>query len=69
LGKFIAGQTAVPVKGMTFESVAADYLKRHVEKERLRSEYEIKRCLNKYLLPRWKDRVFFELRPALWGPP
>ena len=46
----------------TFQEVAGDFIKRHVEKKGLRSKPEIERCLNKYIYPRWKDRPFLEIK-------
>src|SRR4249919_99313 len=51
-----------PVKPDSFRSVAENWLKRHVEKEKLRSQYEIKRCLNKYVFPHWQDRDFVSIK-------
>ncbi len=42
--------------------MAETWLQRHVAKEKLRSQAEIKRCLNKYVYPVWKDRPFAKLR-------
>lgn len=54
-------------KAETFGTVAASYMELHVEgKGRdgvpLRSQPEIERCLNKYVLPLWKDRDFEDIR-------
>lgn len=46
----------------TFDDVARDYLKRHVVAKGLRSEDEIRRLLNVYVLPAWKDLEFSEIR-------
>jgi integrase len=51
-----------PVKPDSFRSVAENWLKRHVEKEKLRTQYEIERCLNKYVFPRWADRDFVSIK-------
>jgi integrase len=48
----------------TVGSVAANFVKRHVEANGLRSEREIKRCLTKYVLARWEHRPFREIRRA-----
>ncbi len=59
---------ADPQKGLaeaeagTFREVAEDFIKRHVEAHKLRSQGEIKRCLNKYILPQWEQRAFRELK-------
>src|SRR5579862_4324083 len=46
----------------TFKDVAENWFKRHVEAKRLRSKDEIKRQLEKYVYPKWKDRKFDEIR-------
>jgi integrase len=54
----------------SFRSVAENFLKRHVEANKLRSQDEIERCLHKYIYPapttapgqRWQDRPFRELK-------
>lgn len=46
----------------SFDDVARDYLKRHVVAKGLRSEDEIRRLLNVYVLPTWKDLEFVEIR-------
>lgn len=51
-----------PPKPETFAAVAADFLKRHVEAKGLLSQDEIKRCLERYVLPAWKDRPFTEIK-------
>lgn len=57
-----------PQKGLaevdagSFREVAEDFIKRHVEAHQLRSRAEIKRCLNKYILPHWEYRAFRELK-------
>jgi integrase len=56
----------------SFRSVAENFLKRHVEANKLRSQDEIARCLHKYICPapttapgqRWQDRPFRELKRA-----
>lgn len=53
---------AVPEKPATFAEVAAEYLKRHVHGKQLRSAFEIERCLNVYILPKWAARDFVEIR-------
>jgi integrase len=60
-----AGLPAVappPVKPDSFERVTGDWLKRHVVKEKLRSQAEIERCLKIYVLPHWGDRSFTSIR-------
>jgi integrase len=60
-----AGLPAVeppPVKPDSFESVAENWLKRHVAAKGLRSAGEIARCLKKYVYPAWGDREFASIR-------
>jgi integrase len=42
--------------------VAANWLRRHVEKNKLRTSDEIKRVLDRYVLPYWAERNFVDLR-------
>jgi integrase len=56
------GQPAIAAKGETFGAVAANWIKRHVEPNGLRSEHEITRLLKANIFPRWKDRAFLEIR-------
>jgi integrase len=51
-----------PVKSDTVADVVATYLKRHVEVRRLRTGDEVRRVLNVYVLPHWRDRPFAEIR-------
>jgi integrase len=46
----------------SFKEIAEDFVRRHVEANSLRSQAEIERCLNKYILPRWERRGFRELK-------
>jgi integrase len=46
----------------SFKEVAENFLKRHVEANKLRWQAEIERCLNKYVYPHWQDRAFHELK-------
>ncbi len=46
----------------SFKAVAQDWIKRHVEHKRLRSQREIERILDTYVFPKWKDRLFLEIR-------
>lgn len=48
----------------TFKDVAEDFIKRHVEGEKLRSGHNVARCLRKYCFPDWADRRFVEIRRA-----
>jgi integrase len=59
------GQPAIeppPPAPDTFKAVADNWFKRHVEAKGLRTRHEIERCLSKYVLPTWRDRVFDEIR-------
>jgi integrase len=51
-----------PVKPNTVADVIATYLKRHVEARGLRTGDEVRRVLDGYVLPHWRDRVFAEVR-------
>jgi integrase len=65
LGRVRAGLPAFEtpqVKPDSFSAVAANYLKRHVEANGLRSRGEIERRLAKYVLPSWADRDFMSIR-------
>jgi integrase len=46
----------------SFRDIAENWFKRHVEGDGLRSGVEIRRQLEKYVYPRWKDRKFDEIR-------
>ena len=46
----------------TFKEVSDNWIKRHVEHNGLISRPEIERNLKKYVLPKWKDRKFIEIR-------
>jgi integrase len=48
----------------TFNLVADDFLKRHVEANGLRSQAAIKRCLHRYVFPHWQDKPISEIRRA-----
>jgi integrase len=56
------GLPAIPPKGETFSEVAANWIKRHVEPNGLRSGKEIKRLLDRHILPAWRDREFIGIR-------
>jgi integrase len=57
-----------PGKAMTkadagsFKDVAQNFIKRHVEANKLRSKGDIVRCLEKYVYPHWGNRPFREIR-------
>jgi integrase len=46
----------------SFADVAANWIRRHVEEKKLLSQHEIKRSLDKYLLPVWGDRAFVDIK-------
>jgi len=50
-----------PEKADSFKAVADNFLKRYVDKNRLRSKPEIERILNKYIYPVLADRPFEEI--------
>jgi integrase len=52
------GLPAIAPKGETFGDVAANWIKRHVDRNGFRSAKEIKRLLNVHILPAWRDREF-----------
>jgi hypothetical protein len=56
------GRPAFEPKPESVAEVAENWLQRHVEKNRLRTGDEYRRVLNRYILPKWKDRIFAELR-------
>src|SRR5258708_2204436 len=47
-----------PVQPDSFADVSANWLKRHVEANGLRSADEVERTLDKYVTPHWRDRPF-----------
>ena len=46
----------------SYREVAEMWIKRHVEANGLRSEREYQRILNKYIVPKWGDRKFLDIR-------
>jgi integrase len=44
--------------------VAENWLRRHVEKNRHRTAGEMRRQVEKYILPYWRDRIFVEIKRA-----
>jgi len=48
----------------SFEAIAAEWFKRHVEGKGLRSKSEIRRCLDNHILPVWRARDFTSIRRA-----
>jgi integrase len=57
-----AGMPAVEAKADTFADVAANWLRRHVEPNGLRSRKEIVRLLERHILPAWREREFIAIR-------
>ena len=53
-----AGMPAFESKGETFGDVVANWRKRHVERNGLRSRDEIVRLLERHILPPWHNREF-----------
>lgn len=60
--KGLAPFEAPPVAPDTVADVIANFLKRHVEKNGMRTADEVRRVMGKYILPRWADRPFAEIR-------
>jgi integrase len=56
------GLPAIPPKGETFGAVAANWIKRHVDPNGFRSGKEIKRLLDRHILPAWRDREFIGIK-------
>jgi integrase len=53
---------APPTKPNSFEDIAGQWLKRHVQAKGLRSEKEIARLLQAHVFPRWKGHAFLDIR-------
>ena len=51
-----------PVKPQSVEDVVTTWLKRHVEKNKLRSGDEVRRVLERHVLPVWCSRPFTEIK-------
>lgn len=51
-----------PVKPESVESIASNWLARHVRKNGLRTADEIERSIRKYVLPHWGPRNFVDIR-------
>jgi integrase len=62
LSRVRAGKPPIEPRAETFAAVAANWIKRHVEPNGLRSAREVIRLLNRHILPKWKDREFISLR-------
>jgi integrase len=56
------GLPAIASKGETFAAVTAEWIKRHVDANGLRSAPEVKRLLHRHILPRWRDREFITIK-------
>jgi integrase len=53
---------APKVQPDTVADVVDGWLRRHVEKNKLRTGDELRRVLERYVLPYWRDRVFVDIR-------
>jgi hypothetical protein len=53
-----------PVKPDTVAAVANNWLQRHVVKNRLRTGAEMRRIIEKYVLPHWAERNFIDIKRA-----
>ena len=62
LARIRAGQAAFEPPVQSFEAVARDWLKRHVEKNRLRSAKQITRLLELHVFDFWKGRPFESIK-------
>jgi Arm DNA-binding domain len=51
-----------PVKPDSVEAVARNWLERHVEARGLRTGPEVRRIIEKYVLPHWRARVFADIK-------
>jgi integrase len=56
------GLPAITPKGETFSAVAANWIKRVVDPKGFRSGKEIKRVLDRHILPAWRDREFIAIK-------
>jgi integrase len=57
-----AGLPAVETRADTVADVVANWIKRHVEPNGLRSRREIIRMLDSHILPAWRDREFIGIK-------
>lgn len=62
LGRVRAGLPAIEPLAETFGKVAEQWIVRHVERNGLRSQSEIKRLVRVHVLPVWRDREFTSIR-------
>jgi integrase len=53
---------APPKQPDSFETIAEQWLKRHVQAKGLRSEHEIRRLLKAHVFPLWGNRSFLDIR-------
>jgi integrase len=51
-----------PAKPQSVAMVVDNWLRRHVDKNKLRTAGELRRVVDRYILPYWADRNFVELR-------
>ena len=58
----LAAFEAPPSQPDSVAAVAENWLKRHVEKNKLRTAPELERVLRVYILPVWADRIFADIR-------
>jgi integrase len=57
-----AGLPAFETRPDTFQAVAEQWLKRHAQAKRLRSEKQITRLLRVHVFPQWAARPFMDIR-------
>jgi integrase len=60
--KGLPPQEPVAAKPDTFAAVAANWIRRHVEKEKLITQPEIQRVLDRYILPTLGERAFTSIK-------
>ncbi len=61
------GEDAIPrppAAPVTFAELAENWMKRHVQAKGLRSEKELRRQLDTYILPAWKRRAFVDVKKS-----
>jgi integrase len=65
IGRVKLGKAAVeplPPPPQSFEAVAENWFKRHVEAKGLRSKHEVRRLLQNYVYPTWRARDYADIR-------
>jgi integrase len=62
LRRIKGGLPAFEAKPESVAEVAENWLQRHVDQKKLRTADEYRRVINRYILPKWKDHIFVELR-------